>query len=71
MAIFLYFTIFLNILYKIMQLTIKFFMIPLKSLKIIFIIVIFSTLLSSCGGKFPGADARKYDPDPKKRVAKI
>ena len=70
MAIFLYFTIFLNILYKIMQLTIKFFMIPLKSLKIIFIIVIFSTLLSSCGGKFPGADARKYDPDPKKRVAK-
>ena len=53
-----------------MQLTIKFFMIPLKSLKIIFIINPYSTLLSSCGGKFPGADARKYDPDPKKRVAK-
>ena len=29
-----------------------------------------STLLNSCGGKLPGADARKYDPDPKKRVAK-
>jgi len=26
--------------------------------------------LNSCNGKLPGADARKYDPDPKKRVAK-
>tara|TARA_B110000977_G_scaffold32113_1_gene42573 strand:- start:303 stop:863 length:561 start_codon:yes stop_codon:yes gene_type:complete len=45
-------------------------MISFKSLKIIFIILIFSTFLNSCGGKLPGADARKYDPDPKKRIAK-
>ena len=45
-------------------------MIPSKSLKIIFILFIFSIFLNSCGGKLPGADARKYDPDPKKRVAK-
>ena len=45
-------------------------MISFKSLKIIFIVFICSTFLNSCGGKFPGADARKYDPDPKKRVAK-
>jgi hypothetical protein len=41
-----------------------------KSLKITFILLLFSILLNSCGGKLPGADARKYDPDPKKRVAK-
>ena len=29
-----------------------------------------SIFLNSCGGKLPGADARKYDPDPKKRIAK-
>ena len=29
-----------------------------------------SVLLSGCNGKLPGADARKYDPDPKKRVKK-
>ena len=52
------------------KLTIKFIMIFSKNLKIIFILFIFSTFLNSCGGKFPGADARKYDPDPKKRVAK-
>ena len=40
-----------------------------KNLKIIFILFV-SFFLNSCGGKFPGADARKYDPDPKKRVAK-
>ena len=45
-------------------------MIPSKSLKIIFILFISSIFLNSCGGKLPGADARKYDPDPKKRVAK-
>ncbi|MDB4231416.1 DUF3576 domain-containing protein [Candidatus Pelagibacter sp.] len=27
-------------------------------------------MLSGCNGKLPGADARKYDPDPKKRVKK-
>ena len=41
-----------------------------KSLKITFILLLFSILLNSCGGKLPGADARKYDPDPKKRVQK-
>jgi hypothetical protein len=41
-----------------------------KTLKIIITLFISSFFLNSCGGKFPGADARKYDPDPKKRVAK-
>ena len=41
-----------------------------KTLKIIIILFISSIFLSSCGGKLPGADSRKYDPDPKKRVAK-
>ena len=43
---------------------------PFKILKISFIILISSTFLNSCGGKLPGGDARKFDPDPKKRVAK-
>ena len=41
-----------------------------KSLKIIFFLILSSILLNTCGGKLPGADARKYDPDPKKRIAK-
>ena len=45
-------------------------MILTKALKIIFILLFSSFILNSCGGKLPGADARKYDPDPKKRVAK-
>jgi hypothetical protein len=45
-------------------------MISSKNLKIICILFISSIFLNSCGGKLPGADARKYDPDPKKRVAK-
>ena len=45
-------------------------MVSSKSLKIILILFISSYFLNSCGGKFPGADARKYDPDPKKRVKK-
>jgi hypothetical protein len=45
-------------------------MISLKNLKIVFILVLSSFLLNSCGGKFPGADARKYPDDPAKRVAK-
>tara|TARA_B100000780_G_scaffold226991_1_gene166217 strand:- start:208 stop:795 length:588 start_codon:yes stop_codon:yes gene_type:complete len=52
------------------KLTIKLIMISSKNLKIIFILFVSSIFLNSCGGKFPGADARKYDPDPKKRVAK-
>ena len=42
----------------------------IKNLKIIFILILLPIFLNSCGGKLPGADARKYDPDPKKRVAK-
>ena len=45
-------------------------MISFKNLKIVFILIFSSILLNSCGGKFPGADARKYPEDPKKRVAK-
>jgi len=45
-------------------------MISIKNLKIILFLLISSTLLISCGGKLPGADARKYDPDPAKRIEK-
>jgi hypothetical protein len=45
-------------------------MISFKNLKIILILLLSSILLNSCGGKLPGADARKYPDDPKKRVAK-
>ena len=40
-----------------------------KSLTILFFVIF---LLNSCSGgmKLPGADAKKYPPDPKKRVAK-
>ena len=48
----------------------KFIMISFKNLQIIFILLLFSILLSSCGGKLPGGDARKFPDDPKKRVAK-
>ena len=41
-----------------------------KNLNITLLLLVSSTLLISCGGKLPGADARKYDPDPAKRVAK-
>jgi hypothetical protein len=45
-------------------------MISFKNLKIIFILILSSIYLNSCGGKIPGADARKYPDDPAKRVAK-
>jgi len=45
-------------------------MISFKNLNISLLLLLSSTLLISCGGKLPGADARKYDPDPRKRVAK-
>jgi len=41
-----------------------------KNLKIVLILILSSILLNSCGGKFPGADARKYPDDPKLRVKK-
>ena len=45
-------------------------MLSLKTLKLLTLLFVSSILLISCGGKLPGADARKYDPDPKKRIAK-
>ena len=45
-------------------------MFSLKNFKIVFFLILTSILLISCNGKLPGADARKYDPDPKKRVKK-
>ena len=45
-------------------------MLSLKNLKPIFALILSSIFLISCGGKFPGGDARKYSSDPKKRVAK-
>ncbi|MDA8988585.1 DUF3576 domain-containing protein [Candidatus Pelagibacter ubique] len=45
-------------------------MISLKNIKIFFIILFPFALLNSCGGKLPGADARKYPDDPKLRVKK-
>ena len=45
-------------------------MLFIKNLKKTTILMLCSVLLSGCNGKLPGADARKYDPDPKKRVKK-
>jgi hypothetical protein len=45
-------------------------MILFKSLKVIFVLILSSIFLNACGGKFPGADARKYPDDPKLRVKK-
>jgi len=45
-------------------------MISFKNLNITLLLLFSSTLLISCGGKFPGADARKYSKDPEKRIAK-
>ena len=42
----------------------------LKTLKTIFVLILSSIILSSCNGKLPGADARKYPDDPKLRVKK-
>ena len=39
----------------------------LKNIAIISIILL---VLNSCGGKMPGADAKKFPPDPKERVKK-
>ena len=40
-----------------------------KKIALVFWITI-SLILNSCGGKIPGADARKISPDPKDRVKK-
>ena len=43
----------------------------LKLLKYQFFLLIFTSfLLGACGGKLPGADARKVSPNPKDRVKK-
>lgn len=44
-------------------------MISIKTFKILNIIVLSSILFTSCGG-LPGADARKFPPEPQKRVNK-
>ena len=41
-----------------------------KNLKFLLIAIFSSTILSSCGGKLPGADARKIPTDPAERVKK-
>ncbi|QIZ21042.1 DUF3576 domain-containing protein [Candidatus Pelagibacter giovannonii] len=41
-----------------------------KKLKSLFLIFLTAIFLSSCGGKLPGADARKYPPNPEERVKK-
>jgi len=45
-------------------------MISIKILKSFIFSILLILLLNSCGGKFPGADARKYPDDPKLRVKK-
>ena len=41
-----------------------------KNLKFLFLIFLSAIFLTSCGGKLPGADARKYPPNPEARVKK-
>ncbi|MSP10860.1 MAG: DUF3576 domain-containing protein [Pelagibacteraceae bacterium] len=43
---------------------------PLSHLKLILTLILSFFLLNSCGGKLPGADARKFPADPKERVKK-
>ena len=45
-------------------------MISLKNFNVAIILLVSSILLISCNGKLPGADARKYPADPKKRIEK-
>ena len=43
-------------------------MILIKNIKLISFLAIIVVFLNGCNGKFPGADARKFPADPKKRV---
>ena len=43
-------------------------MIYSNKLRLIFTLILGLFLLNSCGGKLPGADARKFPADPSKRV---
>ena len=45
-------------------------MISFKNLRIIFALILSFIILSSCNGKMPGGDARKFPYDPKLRVKK-
>jgi hypothetical protein len=45
-------------------------MIFIKKLNVVIILLFSSTLLISCNGKLPGADARKFPADPKKELNK-
>ena len=45
-------------------------MVSMKKFNVALILLVSSTLLISCGGKLPGADARKFPADPKKRIEK-
>ena len=45
-------------------------MISFKNLRITFVLILSTFILSSCNGKLPGGDARKYPDDPKLRVKK-
>ena len=40
----------------------------MKFIKYISLFILISFLLNSCGGKLPGADAKKYPPNPRERV---
>ena len=43
-------------------------MIFIKKLNVVVVLLFLSSLLISCNGKLPGADARKFPADPKKRI---
>ena len=45
-------------------------MILIKNIKLISFLAIISLFINGCNGKFPGADARKFPADPKKRIEK-
>ena len=45
-------------------------MIFIKKLSVVVVLLFSFTLLISCNGKLPGADARKFPADPKKRIEK-
>ena len=42
-------------------------MILINNIKLIAFLAIIVVFLSGCNGKFPGADARKFPADPKKK----
>ena len=68
LTILIYFGEFTILMYKKFSLKI---MILIKYTKLICFLAVISLFLSGCNGKkFPGADARKFPADPKKRVEK-